>query len=76
MLSDYETYRKGSKKYLIASKKVTQSIVINEASLHLSKMQETLISNLLKLNPLTERERQELVPRIQSGESNLLIDFI
>ena len=55
---------------MIASKNATEAIIIKEAILDLNKIQKAIITNLLGNYPLTELENFELMPRIQSGESN------
>lgn len=69
-------YRKGAKKYIVVSKKAVESIVVNEAILEINQTIEAFIISLLKSYPLTDKEKNELTPKIQTGQSKLkLFDF-
>jgi HrpA-like RNA helicase len=63
--------RKGIKKYSLVRKQSNSIITLSEAKINLNEKSKNLIKNLLNLYELSSKEKQELLPRIQSKESKI-----
>jgi hypothetical protein len=63
-------FRKDAKKYLIIRKTLEEPVVFNEALLKLNDTSLGIILTLLLNSPVTTNEKNDLVPRIQTTQSN------